>query len=602
MRKKYAYSLKYGRNGNSCGAKMTEVLTSAQMRAIERAAIDSGAVTGLELMERAGQGVVAAILAEWPDLAHGAPRAVVLCGPGNNGGDGFVVARLLKDRGWTVRVLAAASPETMPPDAAENARRWLAIGPAEPLTERALRSGSPSDLYVDAIFGTGLSRPPSGDLLDVLTHLGGRNGDAGYYSPRLVAVDAPSVLCLDSGRSLHPGCDVPRARLTVTFDSPKAGHLLAQGPALCGRLVVADIGLAPWRAMEAPRQVQGHWSGRMRPVRLGRVEPVAAGDADARLHPGAFVPAILGKAGWSEADRTHKFTFGHALVLSGGTGQGGAARLTARGALRIGAGLVTIGCPPPALAENAARLDAVMLRPVADAAALADALADKRITALCLGPGLGTGAREAGLVAVALELPVPGLNRGIDPTGAQGGPGGPGSGPGRGRPGRPMVLDADALTLLSRHPDLFAALHKGCILTPHGGEFARLFPDIAARLAEPATKGPAFSKVDATREAAARAGCVVLFKGPDTVIADPSGRCAIHAAHYDRAAPWLATAGSGDVLAGFLTGLLARGFAPFEAACSGAWLHVEAARYFGPGLIAEDLPEQLPTVFRSLGL
>jgi hydroxyethylthiazole kinase-like uncharacterized protein yjeF len=164
------------------------------------------------------------------------------------------------------------------------------------------------------------------------------------------------------------------------------------------------------------------------------------------------------------------------------------------------------------------------------------------------------------------------------------------------------VLDADALTILSQWPDLFAALHADCVLTPHAGEFVRLFPDIAEKLAAPATKGPAYSKVDATREAAARAGCVVLFKGPDTVIADPSGRAAINAAVYERAAPWLATAGSGDVLAGFITGLLARGFSPFDAACAGAWLHVECARSFGPGLIAEDLPEELPKVFRTLGL
>ena len=164
------------------------------------------------------------------------------------------------------------------------------------------------------------------------------------------------------------------------------------------------------------------------------------------------------------------------------------------------------------------------------------------------------------------------------------------------------MLDADALTILSQRPDLFAALHDACVLTPHAGEFARLFPDIAAKLAAPATKGPAYSKVDATREAAARAGCVVLYKGFDTVIADPSGRAAINAAAHDRAAPWLATAGAGDVLAGFITGLLARGFSPFDAACTGAWLHVECARAFGPGLIAEDLPEELPKVFRSLGL
>jgi hydroxyethylthiazole kinase-like uncharacterized protein yjeF len=167
--------------------------------------------------------------------------------------------------------------------------------------------------------------------------------------------------------------------------------------------------------------------------------------------------------------------------------------------------------------------------------------------------------------------------------------------------GRPAVVDADALTLVARDPALFALLHAKCVLTPHAGEFARLFPNLAEKFAAPATKGPAYSKVDATREAAKLAGCVVLFKGPDTVIANPEGRCSINSAHYDRAAPWLATAGSGDVLAGFITGLLARGFTPMHAAESAAWLHVECARTFGPGLIAEDLPEQIPGVFRALG-
>jgi hydroxyethylthiazole kinase-like uncharacterized protein yjeF len=233
------------------------------------------------------------------------------------------------------------------------------------------------------------------------------------------------------------------------------------------------------------------------------------------------------------------------------------------------------------LAENAARLDAVMLRVVEDGGALEAVLEDGRIGVVCLGPGMGTGSREAGLVAVAL--------------GASGGAV-------RAERTPYVVLDADALTILSRDAALFGELHEGCVLTPHGGEFARLFPDIAEKLAAPAVKGPAYSKVDATREAAARAGCVVLFKGADTVIAAPDGRCAINSAHYERAAPWLATAGSGDVLAGFIAGLMARGFSPFDAACAGAWLHVECAREFGPGLIAEDLPEMLPAVFRRLGV
>ncbi|MGO4907170.1 NAD(P)H-hydrate dehydratase [Pseudorhodobacter sp. W20_MBD10_FR17] len=555
---------------------MTELLTAAQMRAIEVAAIESGQVTGLELMERAGQGVVQAIFDEWPELRAAPNRAVVLCGPGNNGGDGFVVARLLKGLGWEVRVLAAAAADSLPKDAAENARAWSLLGATEALTEKNLRSGVKSDLYVDAIFGTGLSRPPRGDILQVLTHLGGRNGDIAYYQSRLVAVDAPSGLCMDSGRMLIGGWAVPTARLTVTFDSLKAGHLLEAGPELCGKVVVQDIGIGPWRDYSVPRQVSGEWCGAVRPVPLGLVQPVDGSDSLTALHPGSFRAEMLGKRGGARAHAAHKYAYGHALILSGGITSGGAARLAARGALRIGAGLVTLGCPPSAVITNAAQLNAIMLKAVEGAAALEAVLQDARINALCLGPGLGTGVQQGELVAAALGH----------------GGGGP----------RPTVLDADALTLLAENADLFAMVHKNCVLTPHAGEFARLFPDIAAKLAEPATKGPAFSKVDATRQAAKRAGCVVLFKGPDTVIAAPDGRCAINAAVYDRTAPWLATAGSGDVLAGFITGLMARGLAPMQAAEAGAWLHVECARSFGPGLIAEDLPEELPKVFCALDL
>ncbi len=269
----------------------------------------------------------------------------------------------------------------------------------------------------------------------------------------------------------------------------------------------------------------------------------------------------------------HKYHHGHALILSGPQHFTGASRLAARGALRIGAGLVTIGAEAAALPEHAAQLTSIMLSELPDAAALTEKLQDKRIIALCLGPGLGVDDRAKSLVEVAV--------RGDHaPYG--------------------VVLDADAITILSQEPDLFAALHDKCVLTPHAGEFARLFPDIAEKLAEPAIKGPAYSKVDATRDAAKRAGCVVLYKDADTVIADPQGRAAINSAHYERSAPWLATAGSGDVLAGFITGLLARGFGPMQAAETAAWLHVECALKFGPGLIAEDIPEQLPAVLSKL--
>lgn len=271
----------------------------------------------------------------------------------------------------------------------------------------------------------------------------------------------------------------------------------------------------------------------------------------------------------------HKFDHGHALVLTGGPGQTGAARMAARAALRIGAGLVTLGVPPSAQMEVASQITALMLARISDADALAAKLTDARVTAVCLGPALGLDARAGALIETVLTQTH--LHK-----------------------ARSVVFDADALTLIAARPEWMDALTSMCVLTPHGGEFARLFPEIAARLAAVPDRGPAYSKVDATRDAAKSCGAVVLFKGPDTVIAHPDGRVCVHAAAYERAAPWLATAGAGDVLAGFITGLLARGFDPLVAASSATWLHVECARSFGPGLIAEDLPEILPQVLRGL--
>ena len=549
---------------------MTELLTAAQMRAIEAAAIASGEVTGLDLMERAGRGVVEAVFEEWPELRAGSFRAVVLCGPGGNGGDGFVVARLLKEWGWEVEVFLYGTPEGMPPDARVNYERWVAMGEVG-----ATMPHGDFDIIVDALFGIGLTRPIANDLVLAVDGLINSNLLSDPNSKtKIVAVDILSGLCADSGQTIKALAQY-FAHLTVTFHRAKLGHILGEGSDRSWSLRCVDIGL---------------------------------GDTDG----GVRLTKIKGKR--LEKRAKHKFGYGHALILSGPPGHGGAARLSARGALRIGAGLVTVACPPDAMPEHAARLDAVMLRVVADGAGLAEVLGDKRINALCLGPGLGLDARAVGLVAAALGVDrsspshpsADGKERHPDDIGRAGGDAGTAplsaSERGRGRGGHALVLDADALTILSQNADLFAALHPACILTPHAGEFARLFPDIAAKLNAPATTGPAYSKVDATREAAARAGCVVLFKGPDTVIADPSGRCSINSAHYDRAAPWLATAGSGDVLAGFIAGLLARGFAPMQAAETAAWLHVECARSFGPGLIAEDLPEELPKVLRSLGI
>ncbi len=565
---------------------MTELLTAAQMRAIEQAAIESGEVTGLELMERAGQGVVEAIFAEWPELSRVGEthRAVVLCGPGNNGGDGFVVARLLKGAGWAVEVFLYGEPEKLPPDAKTNYERWCQQGVVQPLTPGAITSAiskaeeradylynedleqevnlGPTTIYIDALFGTGLVR----QFDDTLLEMSGEWTDTCYHHG--VAVDIPSGLCSDSGKVV--GGNWFFSKLVVTFEAAKIGHFL---PDTCYdirrlRVVSLDICDYSFPSEEHVTRLEKHdlemdWTGFF-------------GD------------------GLNKSIRTHKYTHGHALILAGGVGRGGAARLAARGAIRMGAGAVTIGAPPAALIENAAQLNAIMLRGIKDADTLSETLQDSRINALCIGPGLGVGERETKLLSVALDSTRPGPDPG-PPAGFSAR--GPGSSPGRG-----LVLDADALTLLAQDETLFGKLHDNCILTPHAGEFARLFPDIAEKLNAPVTKGPAYSKVDATRAAAKRAGCIVLFKGPDTVIADPSGRCSINASLYERSAPWLATAGSGDVLAGFITGLLARGFQPLQAAETGAWLHTECALSFGPGLIAEDLPEELPKVFRELGL
>ncbi len=557
---------------------MTELLTAAQMRAIEQAAIDSGEVTGLELMERAGQGVVDAIFEEWPDLRKKNHRAVVLCGPGNNGGDGFVVARLLKEADWQVEVFLYGDAEKLPPDAKVNFQRWTTLDVVGAMAEAPVslmpQKGSCAPILIDALFGTGLVRPLPPQVEACLKQAQFLNDGR-----RIVSVDLPSGICSDSGRVLrYPSADHDRMpmlneavtpHLTVCFGWKKLGCVLSHGSMDCGKVYLSPLGIEI--SETTSEYLLKHFDGVVRLISGRSLSALSKPHIDA-----------------------HKYSHGHALILSGGVGKGGAARLAARGAIRIGAGAVTVGGPPAALIENAAQLNAIMLRGVKDADSLTETLQDTRMNALCLGPGLGTGAREVKLLDAALEKTRPGLNPGTQPEAKRRGPG---SGP-----GRSLVLDADALTLIAQDETLFTKLHKNCILTPHAGEFARLFPDIAEKLNAPATKGPAYSKVDATREAAKRAGCVVLFKGPDTVIADPSGRCSINASVYERSAPWLATAGSGDVLAGFITGLLARGLLPMQAAETGAWLHTECALSFGPGLIAEDLPEELPKVFRALRL
>jgi hydroxyethylthiazole kinase-like uncharacterized protein yjeF len=527
------------------------LVTATQMREIEADAIRSGAVSGAVLMAAAAEGTVAATLARWPTLAAAPGRAVVLAGPGNNGGDGYGIAHRLAARGWHVRVFAAGDPATLPPDAAAEAARWSALGPIEPLGALTAGPLAEADLVFDAVFGTGLTRPA--DLVAAAQALlagvlrGRTVAGTTASGPRLVAVDLPSGLCADSGRVLGaegPGlpADMPRADLTVTFGATKPGHRLGHGPALCGPVVTVPLGRAVAAALAARAATRT----------LLHAVPAPA-------------PARLAK----DPDG-HKYAHGHALVLAGPPGAGGAARLAARAALRVGAGLVTLGVPGAALTENAARLDAVMLAVIDDAAALAARLADRRLRALALGPGLGQDTRAGDLLMAALEAD------------------------------RPLVLDADALRLLARRPEAQAMLAPHVVLTPHEGEFTALAPDLAEALRAPARHGPAFSRVDAARVLARRLNATLVLKGPATVIARPDGQARVHGGTPDRAAPWLATAGSGDVLTGLVAGLMARGLAPAQAACDAVWLHVEAARRTGPGLIAEDLPDVLPAVLAGV--
>ncbi|MGD9295417.1 MAG: NAD(P)H-hydrate epimerase, partial [Roseobacter sp.] len=462
---------------------MTELLTSDQMRALEAAEIDSGAVTGVQLMERAGQGVVDAMLRHWPELAEGGHKALVLSGPGNNGGDGFVIARLLSERGWHVHVFLYGDPSRLPPDAKTNHDRWAARHTVGAWDLGAIKSGGRPDIIVDAVFGIGLTRPLPVEVAAVLDRAmvtAWRNAT----QIKRVAVDCPSGLNLDNGHvplEGEPGTDgsgpwpapLNSADLTVTFHTPKPGHYLGMGPLLCGALRVADIGLMG----DARERVS--LMHRPDPERVRLVAPDFNGR---RLSQWPMRLIGKGRAGG------HKYQHGHCMVFAGGVGRGGAGRLAARSALRAGAGLVTVLCPPAALQENACHLDAVMLRALRDDAPLDD-VADDRVTAFCLGPGMRVSEMTQERVLEVLARRA-GHEEARHPA---------------------VVLDADALGSFADMPErLFSAAHARTILTPHEGEFARLFPDLARN-----ARGTR-SKIDVAREAAARAGCIVLLKGEDT--------------------------------------------------------------------------------------
>jgi len=479
----------------------TALLDVRQMGEADRMAVAAGTPT-IELMEHAGWAVKSQIEQRWSRCS-----VVVLCGPGNNGGDGFVVARLLAAAGWLVRVALLGPRDHLAGAARHHSELWR--GDVEPLTPAALDR---VDLVVDAIFGAGLSRPLEGAAAETL---------AAAASKRLpiVAIDVPSGLMGDTGEALG----AVAAALTVTFFRKKPGHLLLPGRLLCGEVVVADIG-TPASVLE--QIVPDTFENDPELWLADLPRPHAAGN---------------------------KYTRGHALI-SGGYPITGAARMAARAAARAGAGLTTIAVPDIALPIYATALTSIMVSPIAVPEDFDHLLADRRFSALLIGPGAGVNepTRTRALAMLAT--------------------------------GRPTVLDADALTVFQNDPPSLARAIKGsCVLTPHDGEFHSLFD-------------PSGDKLTRIRAAAHRSGAIIILKGSDTVITAPDRRSVINS----NAPPSLATAGSGDVLSGIVLGLLAQGMEPFLAASAAVWLHGAAANEFGPGLIAEDLPELLPAVFRRL--
>ncbi|MDA0664470.1 MAG: NAD(P)H-hydrate dehydratase [Proteobacteria bacterium] len=476
------------------------LLSVAQMYRSDEAAIDAG-VAGIELMENAGSAVASAIQARWQPCP-----VSILCGPGNNGGDGFVVARLLRDAGWPVRVALLGDRAGLKGDAKTNSDRW---GDAvEPLAPAAIDGAG---LVVDALFGAGLARDIDGVAKQTLEAVG---------KGPLVAVDVPSGVHGDTGAINGYAA---QADLTVTFFRRKPGHLLLPGRALCGEVVVADIGTPP--------------------AVLAGIAPLQAANSPALWRARFPWPKL--------AD--HKYRRGHA-VITGGRNMTGAARLAAKAAQRAGAGMVTVAVPNDATVVYRIALTSALVHPFLDTHGFGEYIKEPRVSAILVGPGneLNLGTRERALLAL--------------------------------RTGKEVVLDADALSIFEGSTELlFDTISGPCVLTPHDGEFARLFD----------TAGDKLSRV---RRAAERSGAVVLLKGADTVIAAPDGRAVIN----ENAPPDLATGGAGDVLAGLVTGLLAQRMDAFDAACAAVWLHGEAAVAFGPGLVADDLIDSLPAVLRRL--
>ncbi len=486
-----------------------ELLTTKEMAEADRQTISAG-VPGIDLMQAAGRAVAYRASAHVVDGGS----ILVVCGPGNNGGDGFIAARELSAGGYDVSLALFGDKGDLGGDAAIAAATW----PGKILSTENIEIEQ-ADLVIDALFGAGLSRDIEGRAAALIDRL----NDSGKP---ILSVDVPSGIDGNSGRIRGRAV---RASCTVTFFRRKPGHLLMPGRSCCGTVHTAYIGI--------------------RPGVLDTIKPMSCSNDPALWRSQMPCPDPAG----------HKYDRGHAVVISGGMTNSGAARLAARAALRTGAGAVTVLSPASAILVNAAHLTAIMLTPFEGAEQLGDILSDARKNTVLIGPGAGVGEATRKNVLRILKSDAA------------------------------TVLDADALTSFEDDPAvLFDAIagnpERPVIMTPHQGEFDRLFTNEAA------------SKLERARHAACLSRAIVILKGPDSVVAAPDGRAVIN----ENAPPTLATAGSGDVMAGIAAGLLAQGMPPFEAACAAVWIHGEAANHLGPGLIAEDLTETLPSVLPNL--
>lgn len=488
----------------------TELITVSQMYALDAAAIAAG-TPGHQLMERAGRAVADAVVKE---MGGRSGAILILCGPGNNGGDGFVAARYLLQWGWPVTVGLLGARDALRGYAARAAAAWS--GPVLPATPPLLEG---QRLIVDALFGAGLSRPLSGDALALVKAM----GTSGLP---IVAVDIPSGVHGDDGEVLGAAA---AARRTVTFCRRKPGHLLFPGRALCGAVDLVDIGIPPDRVAALSPQLHAN-----------------APDLWRSAFP---APTITG----------HKYQRGHLLML-GGPVMTGAARLAARAAMRAGAGLVTLACAPEAHLLYSLSQASLIVSPIDSLQQFQALLADTRRNALLLGPGGGVEGTAGGLLRQAT----------LDSLAA----------------GRTGVLDGDVFSIFAGCLQALrdAGLDDRWVLTPHEGEFRRLFGELPG------------GRLRRAQTAAVQSGAVIVLKGPDTIIAHPDGRTIIN----ENAPADLATAGSGDVLAGIIAGLLAQGMPTFPAAAAACWLHGESGKSAGPGLLADDLPETLPGVLAKV--